>query len=164
MKTTIKIFASIAIVLIGGWIFAPQQTVTTEVQIAASPQEVWAVLSDFESYGNWNPFLTSIEGKMAVGESLTVHFASKAFGDMDISPNVLIVEPREEFRWKGILLVPGIFDGEHFFKLEPRNGGTRLVHGESFSGLLLWVFDLNVMKDDFNAMNQGLLAEVNRRG
>jgi len=164
MKTTMKVFAGIIIILVGGWIFAPQQTVTTEVQIAASPQEVWAVLSDFETFGNWNPFLTSMEGEMTAGEKLTVHFASKAFGDMDISPTVLTVDPGEEFRWKGILLVPGIFDGEHFFKLEPHNGGTRFVHGESFSGLMLWAFDLNVMKEDFNAMNQGLLAEVSRRG
>jgi len=164
MRTTMKILAGIVIILVGGWIFAPQQTVTTQVQIAASPQEVWAVLSDFEAYENWNPFLTLIAGKMTVGEALRVHFTSQAFGDMDLYPTVLIVEPGEEFRWKGILLVPGLFDGEHFFKLEPHKGGTRLVHGESFSGLLLWAFDLNVMKDDFNAMNQELLAEVSRRG
>ena len=164
MRTTMKIFAGIVVILVAGWVFAPQQTVTTQVQIAASPQEVWAVLSDFEAYENWNPFLTSIEGNMAVGETLRIHFASKAFGDMGIYPTVLTVKPDEEFRWKGILFVPGLFDGEHFFKLEPHKGGTRFVHGESFSGLLLWAFDLNVMKDDFDAMNQEFLAEVNRRG
>jgi len=29
------------------------------VDIAASPEEVWAVLADLGSYGQWNPFIQS---------------------------------------------------------------------------------------------------------
>jgi hypothetical protein len=164
MKTFLGVIGITLMLLVVAWVFAPSQTVTTRIEIDATPDAVWAVLSDFEAYETWNPFLTSIDGKMAVGETLNIHFASNAFGDMDIAPVLLNVEPGKGFRWKGMLLVPGIFDGKHFFKLEPRDGGTLLVHGESFSGLLLWAFDLNIMTDDFNAMNQGLLEEVSRRG
>ncbi|MBL4864163.1 MAG: SRPBCC domain-containing protein [Rhodobiaceae bacterium] len=150
--------------LVAGWAFAPSQQVTTEVHIDASPEQVWAVLSDFENYGSWNPFLPSIHGPMQIGENLTIQFASQAFGDMEITPTVLVAEANREFRWKGKLFFPGIFDGEHFFQLEAEQGGTRLVHGEDFSGLLLWVVDLDVMKPDFNTMNTSLAAEVSRRG
>jgi hypothetical protein len=38
----------------------------------------------------------------------------------------------------GHLLVPGIFDGEHYFLLEPiGQNRTRLTHSEKFSGLLV---------------------------
>ena len=33
--------------------------------------------------------------------------------------------------------MPGLFDGEHYFQLEPlADGRTRFVQGEHFSGLL----------------------------
>ncbi len=164
MRKLVGSIVGLGALLVVGWAFAPSQQVTTEVHIDASPEQVWAVLSDFENYGSWNPFLPSIRGSMQVGETLTIQFASQAFGDMEITPIVLAVEDNREFRWKGKLLFPGIFDGEHFFRLEAEQGGTRLVHGEDFSGLLLWFFDLDVMKPDFNAMNTGLVGEVSRRG
>jgi hypothetical protein len=49
-----------------------------------------------------------------------------------------VVEPERELRWKGRLLLPGLFDGEHAFVLTPLPGGrTRLDHSERFGGLLL---------------------------
>ena len=38
--------------------------IATDVVIDASPQAVWAVLSDFASYQSWNPFVLQIEGRM----------------------------------------------------------------------------------------------------
>ena len=36
--------------------------------------------------------------------------------------------------------MPGLFDGEHAFMLEPRPGGCRLRHEETFRGLLVPLF------------------------
>jgi len=115
MRKLVGSIVGLGALLVVGWAFAPSQQVTTEVHIDASPEQVWAVLSDFENYGSWNPFLPSIRGSMQVGESLTIQFASQAFGDMEITPIVLAVEDNREFRWKGKLLFPGIFDGEQKF-------------------------------------------------
>jgi uncharacterized protein YndB with AHSA1/START domain len=32
------------------------------IEIDATPDEVWAVLTDFDDYDKWNPFVTSISG------------------------------------------------------------------------------------------------------
>lgn len=43
----------------------------------------------------------------------------------------------EEFRWVGS--IPLLFTGEHYFRFEPSKkipGGTTLIQGENFSGLL----------------------------
>ena len=43
----------------------------------------------------------------------------------------------KEFRWKGHLFVKGLFDGEHYFKLDALGPDkTRFIHGEQFSGVL----------------------------
>jgi hypothetical protein len=57
---------------------------------------------------------------------------------MEFSPSVLVTTNDREFRWKGRLLFPGLFDGEHYFLLEDSpSGGTHFRHGERFSGLLV---------------------------
>ena len=37
-----------------------------------------------------------------------------------IQPTVLVVQPERELRWIGRLFIPGIFDGEHSFIIEPQ--------------------------------------------
>jgi hypothetical protein len=55
-----------------------------------------------------------------------------------LRPSVLEVVPGRTLRWLGHLLLPGVFDGEHHFEIEPL-GGNRctLVQQERFSGLLV---------------------------
>jgi hypothetical protein len=57
---------------------------------------------------------------------------------MTIEPQLLVVEPAQQLRWKGRLWIPGLFEGEHAFVLTPLDGGrTRVEHWERFGGLLL---------------------------
>lgn len=43
------------------------------VEIDATPAEVWAVITDFPSYGEWNPFCVAVEGIFALGEPVVLH-------------------------------------------------------------------------------------------
>ncbi len=36
--------------------------ISTEIEINASPERVWQVLTDFPSLPDWNPFLQTAEG------------------------------------------------------------------------------------------------------
>lgn len=52
------------------------------------------------------------------------------------------MDAARELRWRGSLPVPGLFTGEHYWRLEPGPGdrpgtSTRLVQGKAFSGLLV---------------------------
>ena len=42
--------------------------IDTEILIQASSERVWAVLTDFAAYPEWNPFIVSLEGKAEWGE------------------------------------------------------------------------------------------------
>ena len=37
-------------------------SVFTEIDVAAGPNAVWAVLTDYDRYPEWNPFLVKISG------------------------------------------------------------------------------------------------------
>jgi len=48
------------------------KTLTASVHIDASPDQVWAVLSDFERYPDWNPFIVSATGTLLPGARLAL--------------------------------------------------------------------------------------------
>ena len=112
--------------------------ITTEIEINAPSAVVWKVLTDFPSYGSWNPFITQIKGKLIVGKRLSV-FARLPCGlPMVLWPKILYFGIEQEIRWLGNLLVSGLLDGEHLFMLEPLGEATvRFVQKEVYSGVLL---------------------------
>ena len=48
------------------------KTLTASVHIDASPDQVWAVLSDFDRYPDWNPFIVSATGTLLPGARLAL--------------------------------------------------------------------------------------------
>lgn len=111
-------------------------TITREVEINASPDEVWKVLTDFSGYPEWHPHITRIEGTPAVGQRLDFDNTSGGSA-MTFTPKVLTAEPGVELRWLGHVAFPGLLDGEHSFILvEGAGGTTRLIQSESFTGIL----------------------------
>jgi len=111
-------------------------TIETTTTIAADPERVWGVLTDIESYPAWNPFIVGGSGEFRKGERVALKMQPPGGGEMTFRPTVLEAERARKLRWLGRLLVPGIFDGEHWFSLEPVEAGTLLTQGERFTGLL----------------------------
>ncbi|WP_222706985.1 SRPBCC domain-containing protein [Neolewinella aurantiaca] len=136
--------------------------IQTTIQLPAPPEKVWAVLTDFDSYPRWNPFVTRAEGDWAVGNTVAI-----TAGGMDFKPKVLAFTPDRELRWKGKLLFNGIFDGEHYFLLTDNcDGTTELEHGECFTGLLVPAFRKKLeteTKAGFEEMNLALLERMPTR-
>ena len=135
--------------------------IITSIHIQASPEQVWKVFSDFQSYPKWNPFVKKMMGIPKVGETIIVDLPG-----MQFKPRVLVYEANKEFRWLGHLLFKGLFDGEHRFELMPNaDGSTTFIHAEKFAGILVPLFKhklLNDTKQGFEAMNQRLKEEVER--
>ena len=135
--------------------------ISSEIDINASPERIWEVLTDFPKLPDWNPFMRSAEGDLTAGGRLKVYLkASKGMG-MTFKPTVLKAEPNQELRWVGRILVPGIMDGEHSFSIQSSEGNpTRFVQSESFTGVLVSLMALmGVFKNaliGFEEMNEAL--------
>ncbi|NWJ51914.1 MAG: SRPBCC domain-containing protein [Bacteroidetes bacterium] len=132
--------------------------IKTEILIKATPAEVWKVFTNFDNYPNWNPFMTSLKGKVLVGNRIVVRLEPPGAKGMTFSPRVLAFKPNRELRWLGHLLFPGLFDGEHKFELIDNGDSTTTFNqSEKFKGILVPLFkkmlDENTM-NGFNLMNQ----------
>jgi hypothetical protein len=139
--------------------------IRSDIEIAATAERVWGLLTDFRAYPSWNPFVRRISGEQTVGAQLDVTIQPDGGRAMSFKPKLLIFSPQKELRWKGHLLVPRVFDGEHYFQLSVTTaGGVRLEQGEIFSGLLVPLLAQPSMlagtARGFAAMNQALKARA----
>ncbi|MEA2024854.1 MAG: SRPBCC domain-containing protein [Actinomycetota bacterium] len=140
---------------------------TTSIVIDSSPEAVWDTLMDFESYSEWNPFVTEISGHAAPGETLNVTLHNPGGKTMELSPEVTSTEEAREFAWLGKLGIKGIFDGHHRFQIESAgNGSVRFTQTEEFSGILvpvLWRMLDTKTRAGFEAMNAALKDRAEAR-
>lgn len=137
---------------------APRDGFETEIFIDAPPKRVWALLTDPVAHAAWNPMIADVQGLFAAGQHVQLTMCTPSGSTMRFRPRVLVADPGCELRWLGRLGLPRLFDGEHYFRLIPEAGGTRLIHGERFCGLLLWVMDVQKFRAGFEAGNVALKA------
>ena len=126
----------------------------TTIDIDATPEDVWAVLSDLPSYPRWNPFIREASGTLAAGERLDLTMQPDGGRAMRFRPTVLEAEPGRELRWLGRLVAPGVFDGEHRFAIEPTARGSRLTQEERFTGVLVPLLAKGLRKRTLPAFEQ----------
>lgn len=66
--------------------------VHTEVEIQASAERVWAILSDLSDYPSWNPFVRQISGILRKDERLKVTLQPPGGRAMSFRPAVIVAE------------------------------------------------------------------------
>ena len=131
--------------------------ISAATQIAASPQQVWAILADLASYPQWNPLFREASGQLTTGSKITLKAVHPASGRlMTVKVKVLAADPATELRWASIL--PGIISGEHSFTLAPADGGTGLVQTETYRGLLSRMSASTITRTQasFQALNEAI--------
>lgn len=135
----------------------------TEIEINASPDRVWEVLTDFASYEQWNPFITKAKGTAALGAKLQIWMEPPGGRAARFSPVIADAEPPYRLEWHGKLLVKGLFDGRHRFEIEATSGGTNLIQSEEFTGALVPLLAKSLdgpTRQGFELMNQAIKERI----
>jgi hypothetical protein len=108
------------------------------IEIGATPQRVWQVLTDFAAYPDWNPFITRASGTARSSQRLHLRMQPPGGRGVTLRPTVLEADPGRRLRWLGHLLLPGLFDGDHSFTIEPLGDRrVRVIQEEHFRGILV---------------------------
>jgi hypothetical protein len=169
LRILLAALAALAAIVAGYavWTNVRPYTLQASIKINATPQRVWAVLTDLAAYQDWNPFIVSSSGRLQVGATLTNHMHD-ATGDTTFTPTVLVVEPGRELRWIGKVGPGGIFDGEHTFTItQIRPGLVLFTQREDFTGVAVPFYQSWLHTDTlpmFRAMDAALAREVGDHG
>ena len=132
----------------------------SQVQVAADPESVWALLTDLERWPTWKTDVRSLalHGPLKPG---TI-FVWKA-GPGQIRSTLHEVDPPRAISWTGSTFGIKAIDG---FRLEPRDGGTQVSEAESWEGLTVRLFAGRMRRTLQSSLDKGLAelkAEAERR-
>jgi len=141
--------------------------ISTTTEIAATPENVWAVLADLASYPKWHPMYQAVTGQLAAGSTLTItttHPTSSR--NMTAKVKVLTVEPDAELRWVSKLL--GRTISERTFQLSSTADGTSLMQAGTYSGLgggrgRAMINVLDRVQDTYTAINEAIKQQAEAR-
>lgn len=107
---------------------------SVKTAIRATPDRIWALLTDASGYTNWNNTVEKVEGRIAPGETVKVH--------VKINPGRAFPVRVSEFAapkkmvWSGGMPL-GLFKGERTFQLTPlASGDVEFSMREVYSGLM----------------------------
>lgn len=134
----------------------------TLVEINASAETVWEVLTDFERWSEWNPAIPSAAGELSVGGELAMRLNLSGRA-MNVTARIEQLVPGERLSWRGHVGAAFVFTGEREFSIEPHGSRSSQVrHLEAVSGLAAPIFGLlkgKAMTEHHHLLN----AAVKRR-
>lgn len=129
---------------------------STKTTIHAAPEKIWSILTNAGAYAEWNPAVEKVQGRIALGEKVTVY--PKSSGGRAFPVTVVEFEPAESMTWSGGMPL-GLFKGVRTFKLTRRSDGAiEFSMHEVFSGLLSPLIEKSIpdLQPDFEAFALGL--------
>ena len=133
-----------------------RKTVTAEVTIEASPEDVWAVLTDPTSYSEWNPILVAVEGTFEEGATMAVDMRNPDGSITAMTPRVKELVPGSKLNQFGG--IPGVLTYDHTWSLESVDGGTRVVQFEEYRGIGVLFWNPASVEAAYNEANANLKA------
>jgi len=139
-------------------------SVFTEIEINAKPEEVWRVLTDWDNLKEWSSSFIGISvEQMKAGESFMVYFKNPLNGKIiEFERKCTAYVEGRMFSWTGEFS-SGVSDN-HIYKLEPMENGTTLfkqedgIHGRQSK--LLNLLGKKHMKSMYEKFDRELKARV----
>jgi len=139
--------------------------VQNETVIDAPVEDVWKVLTDFDLYSEWNPFLINASVEPRVGGKTRFISDIPEVGHMKHDGVVTVMNKNSEFTFQVTTLHESIGMADHTMILVPLpNKQSKLIHKEIFKGTLIGVTRFMPVGDraikGFRLMDQALKERV----
>ena len=129
-----------------------------EIEIAAPPEAVWAVLTDTERYAEWNPTQVEVRGAHAVGSQLVAVFDAPEIKPFEVQLTVSEMDSPRLLRQGGG--VPGIITFDHRWTISPTEHGSLVVQHEVDRGIYLLFWDSSWIEPAYKRASEALRDRV----
>jgi hypothetical protein len=132
--------------------------------IKASPDRIWAILTDAPKYTEWDSGVERVGGQISPGEKITV--VSKANPGRAFPVKVAEFVPGKRMVWSGGMPL-GLFKGVRTFTLSPQGDGATLLNvREEYTGPLLPMIWKSIpdLGPSFQQFVTGLKSEAEKGG
>jgi hypothetical protein len=136
----------------------------TTSTLQASPDAIWAILTDGPRFTEWDSGVERVEGRIAPGETIKV-FSTISPGRA-FPATVTEFSPGKKMVWSGGMPL-GLFKGVRTFTLSPQGSGvTRFTMREEFTGPLLPLIwrSMPDLGPSFERFASGLKKQAERTG
>lgn len=138
----------------------------TRVEIEASAERVWAILTDLDAYPEWNPFTPRIETNFVIGDPIVLHVS---FDGAKPRRQVEVLRrwaPGEQLCW-GMNMGPAwFFRAERVQRVELlADDRCRYVSEDAFAGVFSPVVELSFgakVQRGFDALGAALRRRAER--
>lgn len=126
------------------------------VTIAATPDVVWALLTDAAAYPQWNSTVISVDGEIAAGEQIDLKATIDPERTFELT--VSTFEPNRTLVWED---GGNAFRGVRTFTLTPRGDGTtEVTMAEVFTGSMMGMIEGKL--PDFRPTFDAFAADLER--
>jgi hypothetical protein len=105
----------------------------TRTMIQATPDVIWRILTDAPSYPAWNSTVTLVDGRIALGEKVTVHVKMSPGRAFPVT--VVAFDAPRRMVWSGGMPL-GLFKGERTYELRPIGAGVEFAMREEYTGIM----------------------------
>lgn len=132
-----------------------RQSVRVDVDIKATPERIWALLTNVADAPRWNSTITQVDGRVALGERLKIKvpISTRTF-----NVRVDIFEPHTRLVWSD---GNAVFRGVRTYTLTPKGGGaTAFSMEEVFTGVMLPLIGLSL--PDFTPVFEQYAADLKK--
>lgn len=133
--------APVFLILILWFLGKDMRTVTTEIEIAAEPSEVWSKLAQIDKWKDWSPIIKDSEGNASLGSKLVITMISEEGKDGKPGPRyepvITQFDVNKNLTWTANMMAGFIMTNGKVLELVETGSGTKLIHKETFQGAMV---------------------------
>ncbi|MDY8137542.1 SRPBCC domain-containing protein [Aquimarina sp. 2201CG5-10] len=145
---------------------AVKNKIFTEIEINASTEQVWSVLTDWNKLKEWSSSFVGIStDNLAKGMHSISYYINPITGKiMNVEHEIVDYEEGSKFGWSGKII--GKVKDHHIFSLEKTNRGTTIFkqedgfHSKNSLSTIMNFLMRNFMTSSYNKFNKELKERV----
>lgn len=137
------------------------QSFAVRTTIEAPLDAIWQILTDAPAYPSWNDTVTGVDGRIAAGETVTVH--AKISPGRAFPVKVVEFDPPVRMVWRSAMPL-GLFAGTRVYELRQAGTAVEFVMREEYTGLMAPLITKSIpdLQPAFDAFAACLKARAER--